>query len=453
MCGRCGVARHRGRNRPTHEPGPRSHGRRTINTAIRRAARGTLPVAVSAAVLAAGLAACGTVEQLTAAQKVSKAFGKLGDARSAGVTVSVEATPEQIVAFGKASGEEVERKSAEALSGLNVTVAMAADKPLKDLDTFKNAQSSGGTQDLTFDRSLRVSYVLADKKGTALLEYRQVDAKGYLRVDAKGLVKLVGEDPAEVDSVTRDLPADLDAVKQALTGSWVSVDLQELADASKKSDGAKPNAPTGRPTLDPNTARQLTDSLKDVFSRTVTFEDKGKKDGAEHLLMSAPARQLVDEVLKAVKPLSAKFPQQFEKLPAKAPAGIPDRKVGVDLYLKGGALSSATFDLAQLEEKAGPDAAFPVKLAFGETAPAVQAPAGALRITGTDIGNAVLAFAGAAAEKDGPGTAGTAGTAGKPLTDAQVKELVGLGMPEEQIRIFNQLGMDYEEIKDLAKNG
>ncbi|MFJ3793240.1 hypothetical protein [Kitasatospora sp. NPDC090091] len=421
-----------------------------------------MPVVVSASVLAAGLSACGTVEQLSAAQKVSKAFDKLGASTSAGVTVSVEASPEQIVAYGKATGDEIEPRSAEALSGLNISVAMASDKPLRESSAFKDASGAGGPGSAAPDKSLRASYVVADRKGTALFEYRQVDAKAYLRADAKGLVKLVGEDPAQVDEVGRELPGELGAIRDVLAGKWVALDLQELADSAKKSGPARPPAPTGRPTLDPNSAKQLTESLKDVFSRTVTFEDKGKKDGAEHVLMSAPARKLIDGVLGAVKPLSAKFPGQFGKLPATAPADVPDKAIGVDLYLKDGRFASATFDLAQLEPGAGPGAAFPVKLAFDQTAPVVQAPAGAVRVSEKDLQNTVLAFAGTADEDGfpGPGSGpvtrpgdGARPGPGKPLTDAQVKELIGLGMTESQIEIFNELGMDFAEIKSLAQEG
>ncbi|MEU1508083.1 hypothetical protein [Kitasatospora sp. NPDC005748] len=386
---------------------------------------------------------------------MTKAFDKLGDSKAAGLTFSVDASPEQIVAFGNATGDKIEQKTAEALSGLSISVAMAADKPLKDLDTFKNTRGAG--KGVTPDKSLRVSYLLADKKGTALLEFRQVDAKAYVRADAKGLVKLVGEDPAEVDAVAEDLPTELNPVKDVLAGKWVAFDLQELADTAKKPADAGTPAPSGRPTLDPETAEQLAVSLKDVFSRTVTFDDKGKKDGAEHLLVSAPARQLTDELLKALKPLSAKLPEQFGKLPTKVPDDLADTRIGVDLYLKGGTFSSATFDLAQLEPKAGPGSTFPVKLAFNSSAPAVQAPADAVKITDKDIQNATLALVSAAAgEAGGPGApagAGRPGTPGKPLTDAQVKELVGLGMPEQQIQVFSRLGMDYEEIKSLAQEG
>ncbi|GAB7183994.1 hypothetical protein ATKI12_3825 [Kitasatospora sp. Ki12] len=420
-----------------------------------------MPVAVTASVLATALAACGTVEQLNAAQKVSKAFGKVGDGKSAGFKLSIDATPEQIVAFAKATGEKgaddgLDEKSAKAMSGLSLAVAVSADKPLKEIEAFKNAKGSTANNDLTLDKSVRVSYVVADRNGTPLLEYRQVDAKGYLHVDAKGVVKLTGEDPSEVDAVSKDLPPDMAAVKDVLAGKWVELDLQALADEAKKNDGKKAR-PSAAPTADPEAAKQLLNSLKDVLGRTVTYEDKGKKDGTEHIWMSAPARQLVDELFKAVKPVADKFPQQFKKFPSKAPSDVPDRKVGVDLYLKDGAFSSATFDFAQLADKIEPGVNFPVKLAFDKSAPNVQAPADATKLTSEDLMKAVLGFAAGPGAGAGshliPGTAGGPATTAAPLTAAQLKELAALGVPETQARSFNSLGMTFEDIKEIAQEG
>ncbi|MEU9044868.1 MULTISPECIES: hypothetical protein [unclassified Kitasatospora] len=394
---------------------------------------------------------------------MSKAFDKVGDGKSAGFALSIDATPEQIVAFAKATGEkgvggkgagrkradgQIDEKSAKALSGLTLAVAVSGDKPLKDIDAFKSAKGSAAGNDLTLDKSVRISYVLSDRNGTALLEYRQVDATGYLHVDAKGLVKLVGEDPSQVDAVSKDLPPDMGPVKEVLAGTWVSLDLQELADEAKKNDGKKAT-PSAAPTADPEAAKQLVNSLKDVLSRTVTYEDKGKKDGAEHIWLSAPARQLVDEMFKAVKPVADKFPQQFGKFPSQAPSDVPDRKVGVDLYLKNGAFSSATFDLAQLQDKIEPGVNFPVKLAFNQSAPNVQVPAGAVKMTSADLTKAVLGLAagpgGGLAPEGGPATTAA------PLTDAQLKELAKLGVPESQARAFNSLGMSFEDIKEITQ--
>ncbi|MET8546087.1 hypothetical protein ABZW03_36470 [Kitasatospora sp. NPDC004799] len=423
-----------------------------------------MPVAVTASVLATGLTACGTVEQLSAAQKVSKAFDKVGDGKSAGFTLSIDATPEQVAAFansgehkgksltGSARGvdREMDEKTAKAVSGLSVSVAISADKPLKDVEAFRNAGKAGKNTDLTLDKSVRVSYLLADRSGTALLEYRQVDGTGYLHADAKGLVKLSGEDPSVVDEMRKDLPEKLKPVGDVLAGKWVGFDLQALADRAKESDGKKA-APSAAPSVDPELGGELLNSIKDVLGRTVTYEDKGKKDGTEHLWISAPARQLVDEMYKAVKPLSAKFPKQLGTFPDQAPSDVPDRRIGLDLYLKNGAFSSATFDLAQLADKVEPGVNFPVKLAFNQAAPAVQAPADAVKLTTEQLTDAVvgLATSGPGDELDPESVGGDLPMA-PPLTDAQLKEIAGLGIPESRARMYNEAGLSYEDIKEMA---
>ncbi|MFE7532320.1 hypothetical protein ACFU7Y_42495 [Kitasatospora sp. NPDC057542] len=424
-----------------------------------------MPVAVTASVLATGLTACGTVQQLSAAQKVSKAFDKVGDGKSVGFTLSIAATPEQVAAFantgehkggkglvGSARGvdREMDEKTAKAISGLSVSVAISADKPLKEVEAFKNAGKDGKNTDLTLDKSVRISYLLSDRSGTALLEYRQIDGTGYLHADAKGLVKLVGEDPSSVDELRKELPENLKPVGDVLAGTWVSIDLQSLADQAKQSDGKKA-APSAAPTVDPELGGQLLNSIKDVLGRTVTYEDKGKKDGTEHLWISAPARQLVDEMYKAVKPLSAKFPKQFGEFPDQAPSDVPDRRIGVDLYLKNGDFSSATFDLAQLADKVEPGVNFPVKLAFNQTAPNVQAPSDAVKLTNDQLMDAVLGLA----TSGGPGGFDPEDTGdlplAPPLTDAQLKELAGLGITDTEARAFNRAGLTFEDIKEIAQ--
>ncbi|MGW1176473.1 hypothetical protein ACWD4P_22495 [Kitasatospora sp. NPDC002543] len=428
-----------------------------------------MPVAVTASVLAAGLTACGTVEQLSAAQKVSKAFDKVGDGKSAGFTLSIAATPEQVAAFarstengvgkglvGSAREHEMDEATAKAVSGLSVSVAVSADKPLKEVEAFKNAGKNAGkgdkNTDLALDKSLRVSYRLTDRSGTALLEYRQVEATGYLHADTKGLVKLLGQDPSEVDRLRNGLPAELKPLGDVLDGKWVSFDLQALADQAKQSDAGKAD-PSAAPTADPEFTDQLLGSIKDALGRTVTYEDKGKKDGAEHLWVSAPARQLVDEMYKAVKPLSAKFPKQLGDFPDQAPSDVPDRRIGVDLYLKNGAFSSATFDLAQLAETVEPGVEFPVKLAFDQAAPNVQAPADAVKLTGDQLVGAVagLATARGAGGVDLEDSEGDLVPTTVPLNDPQLKELAALGVPESMARAYNEMGLSFEDIKRVAQ--
>nr|BEK63941.1 hypothetical protein KPHV_11680 [Kitasatospora purpeofusca] len=405
---------------------------------IRRSARTALAAAACGAVLAGGLAACGTVQQLNAADKVSKAFETFGSGKSFSAKLSVDATPAQIQAFGTATGEEIDKDSAAALSAVSLSIAFSADKPLKDIQP---AKGSGNGAASAADPSVSASYSLTGKGGAPLLELRQVGGKAYARGDLAGFAQLVGENAAEVEGLAEGLPA---ALANALKGQWVGFDAKTLG--STGGTGGAGGTATPAPTLDPKAAENLNASLKGILTHDLSFEDKGKQDGKERITVTAPARKLTDDLLKAVEPLAKDIPN-LAKLPKSTPTGVPDRPLALDLYLDGGALSAVTFDLAQLAEKAGTGTPLPLRIAFGHDTPAVQAPTGATELTTEDINGLFgeLAAAGAgggAGGSDGPAT---------PLTDAQIKELTRDGaMNEEQVRLYNAMGLGYQDIKDLA---
>ncbi|MFB8167933.1 hypothetical protein ACFC60_08260 [Kitasatospora purpeofusca] len=407
---------------------------------IRRSARTALATAACGAVLAGGLAACGTVQQLNAADKVSKAFETFGSGKSFSAKLSVDATAAQIEAFGAATGEEIDKDSAAALASVSLSIAFSADKPLKDIQPTKGAGSGNGAATAA-DPSVSASYTLTGKGGAPLAELRQVGGKAYARGDLAGFAKLVGQNAAEVEGLAEGLPAPLG---NALKGQWVSFDLK----APEGAGGTGGAAATPTPTLDPKAAENLSASLKDILTRDLSFEEKGKQDGKDRITVTAPARKLTDDLLKAVEPLAKDIPN-LAKLPKSAPSKVPDRPLALDLYLDGGALSAVTFDLAQLEEKAG-GTPLPLRIAFGHDTPAVQAPAGATELSSEDIGGLFGQLAAAGGAGGAGGAAGAAGAAA-PLTDAQIKELTRDGaMNEEQVRLYNSLGLGYQDIKDLA---
>ncbi|MFB6888312.1 hypothetical protein ACFCX4_03230 [Kitasatospora sp. NPDC056327] len=419
---------------------------------IRRSARTTLVAAACSAVLAAGLAACGTVQQLGAAEKVSNAFEKLGAGKSFSAKLSVDATPAQIEAFGAATGEEIDKDSAAALSAVSLSVAFSADKPLKDVQPSKGAGAAG---EALADKSLSFSYALTGKGGASLMELRQVGGKAYARADLAGFAGLVGENPADLDALARDLPASLQG---ALKGKWVSFDSRTLRDTAGSPGQGAAGGASPTPTVDPTVAENLAGTLKNILTNDLSFEDKGKQDGKERITVSAPARKLTGDLLKAVEPLVKDIPS-LGKLPTAAPTEVPDRNLVLDVHLEGGALSAVTFDLAQLEEKPVAGAALPLRVAFGKDAPAVQTPTDVTEIGSEDLAGLLLGITGGIAggsAGDGPlgSGAGTTGGPAEPLTDAQVKELTqGGAMSEEQVRLYGKLGLGYQDIKDLATMG
>ncbi|MDH6123111.1 hypothetical protein [Kitasatospora sp. GP82] len=366
----------------------------------------------------------------------------------------------------------MDQKSAEALTGLTLAVSFSADKPLKDLDSFKKAKGSGDYNSLSTDPAFNFSYTLAGKDGKVYADVRQANAKTYARIDAEGLLKLAGQDPAPVHEFADSLPAGAKAVKDVLAGKWISFDPKAMQEIGKQAGAGRGGAvPSAAPTPDAKAVQELGKSVTDVLSRDLSFEDKGTKDGADRIVVSAPARGLFEDLLKAFKPLSKDIPT-LAGLPTAAPKGVPDRKVALDLYLKDKELSSATFDFAQLEEKAGPDVHLPVKLAFSKDATAAQAPTGATEFTAADFKGAMAAMTsagtglgadagtglGAGLGGHGSGVTGGAGgtgsgasgTSAAKLTDAQVAELAKAGnVSEDTIRLMAENGLGYQDLKDM----
>ncbi|MFC8452821.1 hypothetical protein [Kitasatospora sp. NPDC057223] len=412
---------------------------------IRRTVRTTLVAAACTTVLAGGLAACGAVKELSAAEKVSDAFGKLGDGKAFSAKLSFDATAAQIEAFGVATDDKIDSKTADTLASLSLSFGVSADKPLKDLAAVKNP--AAGADALTADKSTSFSFAVAGKDGKSVAEVRQAGGKTYLQADAAAAAALFGQDASEITAVTESLPGPL---KGALSGKWISIDPKALQDFSESVAGGAPGAaPSAAPSVKPEVAQNFLNSVKDVFSRDTSFEDKGKKDGKQLIVVTASARTVGNDLLKAFEPLAKELPT-MGKLPTAVPSDVPDKKLALNLLLDGGALSSISFDLAQLDDKAAPGATLPVKIAFGKDVPAIQAPAGATEITTADIEGIFGSLAGAGSDS-GPGDSDL--PQADTLTDAQIKELVATtSLTEQQIKAYNKLGLTYEDIKDLGKS-
>ncbi|MFJ1709033.1 hypothetical protein [Kitasatospora sp. NPDC088346] len=457
-----------------------------ISTTVRRrgTARAAIAVTASTAVLASGLAACGTVERISTADKVSTAFGRLGDARNLTVEVSLDATADQLIALSKASedSEPLERSEAQMITDLKLTVSIGADGPLKDVGP--SAQS--GPDGLTGGENLDVGYELAARNGgRTYLDVRQVGATVYAKADAVALAGLSGDTTADARSMVDSLPPELKTVKDGLSGRWVSLDpalLTEFTAGARGVGGAGavapkgtgPGSPGARPSADAAAADEMFSSLKDVVARNVTFDDLGTHDGVEHIRLNAPVRPLMEGLLGSVRPGGTTMPGFPVPVPG-FPGGLdrlddsgafPNRTVRADLYLKGGSLSSVVLDLAQLEDKAGLGLHVPLRLSLSDHGTAPQAPTGAEGLTRQDV-DGFMAFvqsqeadaggdfgggfgSGFGPDGFGPGDVEPGDLApGKPLTDAQIKELVAGGLRESTVRMMNESGLDYEDIKRM----
>ncbi|MFC8583716.1 hypothetical protein ACFUGD_03980 [Streptomyces sp. NPDC057217] len=304
----------------------------TIIAAIRKTLTAT---AVIGAVLV-GSAACGTVEQLSAGQKLDKAFEKLGKEKAISFELDLDVDAETLKLMDASSdpepGEEIPDEAAELISGLKVSVTVESKKPIADSE----GKDFVGT-------AVKVSSPDGD-----LLEYRTVGDRTYVRSDVKTLSKTMSVPLPTADQ----LPPGAEGLKKALEGKWVVFDTKEMEKAGREM-GQEPSAvPSPAPTLDAGTQKKLTEALREVIAREVEFKTTGGGDGTEHITAAAPFRTLVGELLGEIRPLVKGLPLGVDLPSDKDLKGVPDAKVAAHFTLKNGELAEVRIDLAKLAENA-----------------------------------------------------------------------------------------------------
>ncbi|MFE0553840.1 hypothetical protein ACFW3A_30985 [Streptomyces pilosus] len=302
----------------------------TVITAIRKTLTAT---AVAAAVLA-GSAACGTVENLSAGQKLDNAFDKLGEERSLSFELDLDTDVASLKALDAElaePGDKMTDEVAELLSGAKISVSVTSKKPLE----------KSGEKDFS---AMAMKFSNADGD---LFEYRLVGDYTYARVDAEALGRMSGAPMPSADEV----PDSAGAFKKLLAGEWIKLSTKELEKAGGPA-GPGGEEPSAEPTLDARTQKKLTEALRQVIAAEVDFKTSGGSDGTEHIKATAPFRTLMTELFDELRPLQKELPEMAELPTAKDFADAPNEKVTADFTLKNGELTEVSVDLAKLAETA-----------------------------------------------------------------------------------------------------
>ncbi|KAK1180038.1 hypothetical protein B7755_018930 [Streptomyces sp. NBS 14/10] len=316
-------------------------------------------------VLVTGVAACGTIENVSAGKKLENAADKLGERRSLSMELDLDATPEQLIALSKSdsAAEPMTREEAEALAGMRVSVSMQAKKPLAEAK----------------DKDLVGTRVKLSGPDGDLVEYRIMGETAYIRLDMRAFGKLSGEPVPPVDELPEDMPGGK-VLRKLFDGGWIKVDTAEMEkardgfgakDGGKKGDGASE--------VSPETSRKITKSLKKLFAREVTLKDKGRRDGADHVVATGPVRTLLTGVFNELRPFTDEIPGGEDLPTAKDFKDVPNKKIAVDFAIKNGALAEASADLAPFAEGLKKGDKLPLKLTFGEGGK-ITAPSGATEL-------------------------------------------------------------------------
>ncbi|MFF4347896.1 hypothetical protein [Streptomyces sp. NPDC001530] len=321
--------------------------------------RKTVTAAGCAAVLLATAAACGTVQNLTAGQKVDHAVDRLGEQKSLAFQLDLAADPDALTALaGDADSEDaLPPEFAKLLSGLRVDVAVKSKKALAD----------SGEKDL-----IGTSMKIAGAEGV-LVEYRVVGDFTYYRADMKAVGKAMGVPMPSAD----DLPASEKEFRKVLEGDWVKMNTQDLAKGQESSGSSKSSA-DGADDIDAKTQRKIVAAVRGVIAHDVTFHAEDGRDGTERVVAKANFRELIRGVFDKLRPLEGDLPPGTDLPSDKDLKDAPNKKVAVDFTLKNGDLTQVKVDLSVLaDDPKAPK--LPLILKFSEAGD-VSAPSGATEI-------------------------------------------------------------------------
>ncbi|MDT0395166.1 hypothetical protein [Streptomyces edwardsiae] len=298
--------------------------------------RKTLTAAAVVTAVLAGSAACGTVENLSAGQKLDQAFEELGKERSLSFELDLDTDAASLKALDADAepGEEMPDEIAEWLTEARFSFSVQSKKPLED----------SGEKDFT-----GMAMKISGADGAALLEYRLVGDDIYVRLDAEALGKMSGSPMPPAD----ELPDSAGAFKKVLSGEWIKMSAKDMEGAREQVLGeGGPDELSAEPTLDAGTQKKLVKALRGVIAQEVDFKTSGGSDGTEHIKATAPFRTLMTELFGELGPLAKELPPGAEMPTAKDFKDAPNEKVTADFTLKNGELTEVSVDLAKLAEKA-----------------------------------------------------------------------------------------------------
>ncbi|WP_327728193.1 hypothetical protein OG250_16680 [Streptomyces sp. NBC_00487] len=327
---------------------------------VRRAVTG---VGCAAAVLVT-VAACGTVQNLTAGQKVDSAVERLGEQKSLAFGMRLDADPDDLVALMGEDSEEVPPDMAEFFTGLRVDVSVRSKKPLAD----------SGEKDIA-----GVAMKVSGDEGV-FAEYRMVGDYLYYRADMQAMGDAMGMPFPTADELD-ELPESEQHLRPVLEGDWVKINKTELQEVAEDAGGSGSG---GSDEIDARTQKKILDAVRGVVAREVDFKTKNGENGTEVITAKANFRDLLTGIVDKLQPIEGDLPPGAELPTGKDLKDAPNKKVAVDFTLKNGDLTRIETDLAVLaDDPKGAKA--PLVLTFGKAGD-ISAPKGASEIPVDDFG-------------------------------------------------------------------
>jgi hypothetical protein len=236
-------------------------------------------------------------------------------------TLKLEATGADLRSLASADGDKLSAADADAIASAQLVVEAKTD------DGSDLSDKSGHKTNV----SLRVV-----SGGHTYLELRVISGDLFINADVKGFLGLIHKQQTytEVKARASSLPA---FVQAAVEGRWVTLNgaaaqglAGQLGVTSQPSSSAR--------------SQKLIDDLKGILSTDVAVKRAGSDSRGDHLVLSGNTRKLATDFYTAA---NASVPGASTALARANPSEVPSRNVTVDAWVKDGALSEISLDVAQ----------------------------------------------------------------------------------------------------------
>ncbi|MGX2998817.1 hypothetical protein JNUCC64_31875 [Streptomyces sp. JNUCC 64] len=307
----------------------------------------------------AGSAACGTMENLSAAQKLDRAFDRLGEQRSLTLEFDLDTDAAALKKLDADSAPEDKAPQGllDLVSDGTISISMESKKPIAE---SKEKDITGYSVKLTGPDG-------------ALMEYRLVGDFLYARIDAEQFGELTDTPLPSVEELSQsgELPPEAEPLKKLLEGKWLKVSAKEINEAGLfqgLSDAGSGSKGSDELALKPETQKKVFKAVRDVIANDVELKTADGEDGTERITATASLRTLATSMVDKLRPLAKELPAGAKLPTAKELKEVPGKKGSADFTLKDGDLTQVDFDLTQLDKKLkGEKFGLTMRLTEGET--------------------------------------------------------------------------------------
>jgi hypothetical protein len=333
-----------------------------------------LSTVASAGALVA-LAACGGSSGGAPANpkaELTEGVQGLADSDVLTTTIQLDTDPGSLQRIAAASGSSISHRAAQSISSSRVVVES------------KKADKSS-------DADVRVVV-----GGTTLLDVRGVAQSLYFQADVRAALALFNKSSTygQLQAQAGQLPA---FAQDVIAGKWVSISKDALTGLAGQL-GASSNASGSA------NDNKVLSQLKGALQRDVTVTRAGSDSRGDHLVLTGDTRKLAQD---AQQELSSAVPggsALTDRLPTQS---ATSRKVKVDAWVKDGALTELSVNLAQFAPPSKVPAGTKLSLValFARSGSDIAAPPNATPIDLTQLGGLFTGLSGGTSVSPSTGSA------------------------------------------------